>query len=106
MHVYRSDCEDEPTAQIRIAPVDVKAQCVCGSAVETTTLSKKVDYRMHAKTSRWVEMGAGEYGLMKAMSFIYLKFAGPKWEVMKNMGPFSSFLLLVGVVPSDTATCL
>ena len=105
MHVYRSDCEDEPTAEIRIAPVDVKAQCVDGSAVETTTLSKKVDYQMHAKTSRWIEMGAGEYGPMKAMSFMRLKFSGPKWEAMKNMDPFSSFLLLVGVVPSDTTTC-
>jgi putative sterol carrier protein len=105
MHVYRSDCGDEPTAEIRIAPVDGKAQCVYGGAVETTTLNKKVDYRMHAKTSRWIEMGSGEYGPMKAMSFMRLKFSGPKWEAMKNMGPFSSFLLLVGVVSSDTATC-
>ena len=95
MHVYRSDCGDEPTAEIRIAPVDGKAQCVYGGAVETTTLNKKVDYRMHAKTARWVEMGSGDYGPMKAMSFMR----------MKNMGPFSSFLLLVGVVSSDTATC-
>ena len=76
-----------------------------GGAVETTTLNKKVDYQMHAKTSRWIEMGAGEYGSMQAASFMRLKISGPKWEVMKSMGPFSSFLLLVGGVPSDTATC-
>ena len=105
MHVYRSDCGNEPTAEIRIAPVDGKAQCVYGGAVETTTLNKKVDYQMHAKTSRWIEMGSGEYGPMKAMYFMRLKFSGPKFEAMKNMGPFYSFLLLVGVVPSDTATC-
>ena len=25
-----------------------------------------------------------------------LKFDGPKWEAMNNMGPFESFLKLVG----------
>jgi hypothetical protein len=40
MHVYRSDCGDEPTAEIRIAPVDGKAQCVYRGAVETTALKK------------------------------------------------------------------
>ena len=105
MHVYRSDCEDEPTAEIRIASVGRKVQCVYEGAVETATLNKKVDYRMHAKTLRWIAMGASEYGPMKAMPFMRLKFSGPKWEAMKNMGPFSSFLLVVGVVPSDTATC-
>ncbi len=34
-----------------------------------------------------------------------LKFKGPKWEAMKNMGPFENFLLLTGKVPSDASSC-
>jgi putative sterol carrier protein len=60
---------------------------------------------MYAETERWQQMGAGEYGPMKAMMFNRLKFDGPMWEAMKNMGPFKNFLLLVGKVPSDTASC-
>ena len=39
------------------------------------------------------------------MLFGRLNFAGPKMEAMGNMGPFKSFLLLVGKVPGDWATC-
>ncbi len=31
----------------------------------------------------------------------HLEFSGPMWEAMKNMGPFGSFLELVGAVESD-----
>ena len=34
-----------------------------------------------------------------------LSFDGPMGEAMGNMGPFESFLLLVGKVPGDTAAC-
>jgi hypothetical protein len=34
-----------------------------------------------------------------------LHFSGPKLEAMGNMGPFSSFLRLVGKVPSDASRC-
>ena len=55
MHVYRSDCGDEPTAEIRIAPVDGKAQCVYGGAVETTTLNKVVPVLFSpARSERWL----------------------------------------------------
>ena len=34
-----------------------------------------------------------------------LKFSGPKWEAMKNTGPFGSFLELAGSVPGDMEIC-
>ena len=66
---------------------------------------KEPDYVMWANTKRWIEMGKGEYGPMKAMMFGRLKFKGPMWEAMKNMDPFSSFLLLTGKVDSDFSSC-
>jgi putative sterol carrier protein len=50
-------------------------------------------------------MGRGEYGPMRAMFFNRLQFEGPRFEAMGNMGPFESFLLLVGKVPGDAASC-
>jgi putative sterol carrier protein len=60
---------------------------------------------MNASTERWQEMGADEYGPMKAMMLGRLKFSGPYGEAMGNMGPFKNFLLLVGKVPASTASC-
>jgi putative sterol carrier protein len=39
------------------------------------------------------------------MMFGRLQFDGPMFEAMGNMGPFASFLLLVGKVKSSTASC-
>jgi len=50
-------------------------------------------------------MGKGEYGPMKAIFFQRLGFNGPMMEAMGNMGPFESFLLLVGKVPGEVAGC-
>ena len=106
LHLYRTDCgEDAPTAELRISLQDGQARCVYGGAVETTELDDDVDYVMHATTERWQQMGAGDYGPMKAMMFGRLKFAGPKWEAMTNMGPFENFLLLAGSLESDTTGC-
>lgn len=105
MQVYRSDCGDKPTVELRVAFKDGKAQCVYGGAVETNELDSSADYVMNAKTDRWQEMGAGEYGPMKAMMFGRLKFSGPYGEAMGNMGPFSNFLLLVGKVQASAETC-
>lgn len=105
MQLYRTDCGDSPTMEMRIGLQDGKAICTYGGPVETSELISDADYVMHAETTRWQEMGAGEYGPMKGMMFGRLKFAGPKWEAMKNMGPFTNFLLLVGKVPSDTSSC-
>jgi putative sterol carrier protein len=74
-----------------------------GKAIDT--LDKSVDYLMWADTKRWEEMGAGKYGPMRAMFLRRLRFKGPKWEAMKNMGPFGNFLLLTGKVPSDASSC-
>jgi putative sterol carrier protein len=98
MQVYRSDCGDKPTAEMRIALKD-------GGAPETAKLDSGADYVMRAETARWIEMGKGEYGPMAAMMFGRLGFEGPRMEAMGNMGPFGNFLLLVGKVPSDTAAC-
>ena len=104
MHVYRTDCENSPQVEMVISKQDGKAMCTYGGAVEKE-VDTSVDYIMNATTRRWLEMGAGEYGPMKGMMFGRLKFKGPKWEAMKNMGPFENFLLLVGVVPSTSDSC-
>ncbi|HEY0664080.1 MAG TPA: SCP2 sterol-binding domain-containing protein [Thiobacillaceae bacterium] len=82
---------------------DGKAMCVYGGAVQNTRMDYAVDYTMHATTERWNEMGAGEYGPMKAMMFGRLKFTGPKVEAMGVMGPFEAFLRLPGKIPGDKA---
>ncbi len=104
MQVYRTDCADSPRVELRIAAQDGKAKCVYGGKVESD-LDLDVDYIMHAKTKRWVQMGNGEYGPMWAMMSFRLKFSGPKMEAMNNMGPFKKFLLLVGRVPSSAESC-
>lgn len=105
MQVYRSDCGDKPTAEMRISLKDGKAMCVYGGAVETAKLEMGSDYIMKAETERWIEMGKGEYGPMRAMMFGRLGFDGPMVEAMGNMGPFENFLLLVGKVASETGSC-
>lgn len=106
MQIYRTDCPSSARIEMQIALKDNKAQCVYGGAARTTTqLDSGADYLMWAETPRWREMGAGEYGPMRAMMFGRLNFAGPKLEAMGNMGPFENFLLLVGKVPGDWSAC-
>jgi len=105
MHVYREDCADSPRVELRISGQDGQARCVYGGAVENKELNTAADYLMYASSKRWQEMGAGEYGPMKAMMFGRLNFDGPMWEAMKNMGPFEQFLLLVGKVPAAADKC-
>jgi len=105
MQVYRNDCGEKPSAELRVALKDGKAWCVYGGAVETDAPDSGADYIMNASTERWQEMGANEYGPMKAMMLGRLKFSGPYGEAMGNMGPFKNFLLLVGKVPSSAASC-
>lgn len=105
MQIYRADCPKSGRIEMQIALKDNKAMCTYGGGAKTTALSGSSDYLMWAETARWREMGAGEYGPMRAMMFSRLNFAGPKMEAMGNMGPFESFLLLVGKVPGDWASC-
>jgi putative sterol carrier protein len=105
MQVYRSDCGDRSTAELRVALKDGKAMCVFGGGAETAKLDSGADYVMKAETARWMEMGKGEYGPMRAMMLGRLGFSGPMAEAMGNMGPFENFLLLVGKVPSDATVC-
>lgn len=104
LQVARKDCKASPKVELRIAAKDGKAMCVSG-AKSAAALDLDVDYAMVADTKRWIEMGKGEYGPMRAMMFGRLSFDGPMGEAMGNMGPFESFLLLVGKVPGDIAGC-
>jgi putative sterol carrier protein len=99
LQAYRSDCGDKPTVELRVALQDGKAQCVYGGPVQTHKLDRSADYVMHATSKHWKEMGAGQYGAMKAMMLGRLSFSGPYGEAMGNMGPFGKFLLLAGKVP-------
>ena len=104
LQIYRKDCRDAPRVELRIASKDGKAMCVAAGK-SASTLDFDADYAMSAETARWLEMGRGEYGPMRAMMFGRLSFDGPMGEAMGNMGPFSSFLLLVGKVPSEAEGC-
>lgn len=103
IHLYRTDCGEATQTEMKIVPKDGKAICAYGGAVQTTKMEYAHDYTMHATTEKWGEMGAGEYGPMKAMMFGRLKFVGPKVEAMTVMGPFETFLKLPGKVANDKA---
>jgi putative sterol carrier protein len=103
IHLYRTDCGEATQTEMKIEAKDGKAMCVYGGAVQNAKMDYAVDYTMHATTERWNEMGAGEYGPMKAMMFGRLKFAGPKVEAMTVMGPFETFLRLPGKIAGDKA---
>lgn len=105
MQIFRKDCGQTPTVEMRVALKENKATCVYGGKVETAKPESGADYVMSADTVRWLEMGKGEYGPMRAMMFGRLEFSGPMLEAMGNMGPFGNFLLLVGKVPSTTNVC-
>ena len=105
IHLYRTECGEPSQVELRIAAKDGKAQCVYGGTVQNATMNTSVDYTMHASTQHWGEMGRGQYGPMRAMMFGALQFTGPKMEAMGVMGPFESFLLLVGKVPGETSAC-
>lgn len=104
MQIYRTDCATAPYIEMKVSEKGGKAICVSGGKAEAK-LDLESDYLMRATTQRWTEMGKGEYGPMKGMMFGRLVFDGPYGEAMGNMGPFESFLLLVGKVPSDAAMC-
>lgn len=106
LRVARGDCPaTSPKAELRIVPRDGRAQCEQGGVAGSAALDGDADYLMTAETRRWLEMGRGEYGPMRAMMFGRLSFDGPMGEAMGNMGPFEGFLQLVGKVPGETATC-
>ena len=103
IHLYRTECGDTTKVEMKIMSKDDEAQCVYGGAVQNAKMDHSVDYTMHATTERWDQMGAGEYGPMKAMMFGRLEFTGPKMEAMGVMGPFGAFLRLPGKIPGDKA---
>ena len=104
MRIYRRDCPQSPWIEMKIAKSDDGVVCLDGGWATSEELTR-ADYVMFADTVRWQEMGAGEYGPMKGMMTGRLKFEGPKFEAMRNMGPFTNFLLLVGKVPGSVDSC-
>jgi putative sterol carrier protein len=105
IQLYRRDCPDSPRVEMQFERADDKAMCVYAGKVENPDLDRSADYEMFADTKRWIEVGNGDYGPMKAMMLGRLKFKGPKIEAMGNMGPFKNFLLLFGKFPADPTTC-
>jgi len=105
IQLYRNDCPDSPHVEMQFERQNDRAMCVYAGKVENPELDRRADYEMYADTKRWIEIGNGDYGPMKAMMFGRLKFKGPKMEAMGNMGPFKNFLLLFGKFPSDPTVC-
>ena len=103
IHMYRTDCGENTKVEMTISTKGGKTTCVYAGPIQHASMNYDMDYTMHAETKRWREMGAGEYGTMRAMMFGRLKFDGPKGEAMKVMGPFEQFLLIPGKVPGDDA---
>ncbi|MCS7284221.1 MAG: SCP2 sterol-binding domain-containing protein [Hydrogenobacter thermophilus] len=101
--MYREDCGEAKQIQLTIKNEQGKAVCVYGGPAKDKRGSN--DFLMYAQTQRWLEMGKGEYGPMKAMMFGRLKFEGPKFVAMKNMGPFEAFLKLIDKPPHDASRC-
>jgi putative sterol carrier protein len=104
MQIHRSDCKDSARVELRVSVQGGKAVCVYGGKGESR-LDSAADYAMWSTTEYWREMGMGMYGPMRAMMVGRLKFDGPYGEAMSNMGPFESFLVLVGKVPGETTAC-
>ena len=103
IHMYRTECGENSKVEMTISTKGGKTTCAYAGPIQHAALDFDVDYKMHAETKRWREMGAGEYGPMRAMMFSRLKFEGPKGEAMKVMGPFEQFLLIPGKVAGDDA---
>ncbi|MEW5770512.1 MAG: SCP2 sterol-binding domain-containing protein [Pseudomonadota bacterium] len=103
IHMYRTDCGEASKVEMTISTKGGRTLCSYAGPVQHPTLDYSMDYKMHAETKRWREMGDGEYGPMRAMMFGRLKFEGPKGEAMKVMGPFEQFLLIPGKVHGDDA---
>jgi len=103
IHMYRTECGENTKVQMTISAQGGKAMCTYGGPVRDAVLDLDADYLMHAETRRWREMGAGDYGPMRAMMLGRLKFEGPKGEAMRVMGPFEQFLLIPGKVPGQDA---
>lgn len=103
IHMYRTDCGEDTKVEMTISTQGGKTTCVYAGPIQHADMNYSMDYKMHAETKRWKEMGAGEYGPMRAMMFGRLKFEGPKTEAMRVMGPFEQFLLIPGKVPGEDA---
>ncbi len=89
--LYRTECTKSKRTELKISEAERKAECIYGGKVVYKTIDKRTDYIIHATTQRWMKMGAGKYGLMKAMMLRRLKFKGPKMEAMGNMGHLKTF---------------
>ena len=103
LFLYRKDCGSDKQIQLTIKNENGKAICVYGGWKKDEKTDD--DFLMYADTKRWLEMGRKEYGPMKAMLFGRLKFDGPRFVAMRNMGPFEAFLDNIDEIESDTERC-
>jgi putative sterol carrier protein len=103
IHLYRTECGEESKTELKIMERDGKAVCVYGGAVQNTRMNLSVDYTLHATTERWEEIGAGQYGPIRAVMFGRLKFTGPKMEALSVAEPFKAFMHLPARIPGDKA---
>lgn len=101
--LYRKDCGPGKVVQLTIKNENGKALCIYGGWKKDE--KTREDFMMWADTQRWLEMGRGEYGPMKAMLLGRLSFEGPKGVAMNNMGPFEAFLKAIDNVKSNTTKC-
>ena len=101
--LYRKDCGPDKVVQLTIKNEGGKATCVYGGWKKDE--KTKEDFMLWADTQRWLEMGRGEYGPMRAMVLGRLSFEGPRGVAMNNMGPFEAFLKAIDDVKSNTTKC-
>jgi len=100
IQIYRSHCGVKSRVQLNIISKGGKAYCQSGGKPDGKKMNYSVDYLMNATDENWKCMGKASFGCgaMGAMMSGKLKFKGPKVEAMGVMGPFGSFLKLVGSV--------
>ncbi len=93
---YRQDCGGpEKAVELHIAPKDGKAICIYGGKAT----DEKPDFLMYATDENWKSLAKGEFGFMGMGIMTKMTFQGSKFEAMKNMGPFKTFLKNLNKVP-------
>jgi len=107
VQMYRTACGAKTKIQLVIQEKNGKAMCTSSGKPDGKVMDFSVDYLMHATDANWECMGRGSFGcgVMGAMMSGKLKFQGPKFEVIRVMSPFESFLKVAGRTAGDKNTC-
>lgn len=107
VQMYRTACGANTKIQLIIQEKNGEAICTSAGKPDGKAMNFSVDYLMHATDENWACMGRGSFGCgaMGAMVSGKLKFQGPKFEAMKVMVPFESFLKVAGKTAGDKSSC-